>query len=328
VPVQRPERGPWTAMRSGFPPGRRSPARTCWASWSWSGCWRGWANRRHPQAAEPLGEVVEQSATAPSRSAISRRFAQTAKALAELLAREVSDLPVAALLVDGIHVAERCCVAALAITPAGIKLPAGLGGLDRERHRGPPPARRPAGPRPGRCAWAAGGDRRASGACEGDARRVRRARAGSARHVHKRRNLTEHLSRANVAASIPAWPPPSTTLTRQGTRRRAGAGQPAAPPAPRRGGQPAGGTGGDVHRPSARRTTGWPGPCRRPPGRVHDLHRPLNHPQRQALAGRGDGAPLGGGGDAERRAELSPPQGPCRCRWRRWPVLPSRWVSG
>jgi hypothetical protein len=35
----------------------------------------GLANRRHPQAAEPVGEVVEQSATAPSRSAISRQFA-------------------------------------------------------------------------------------------------------------------------------------------------------------------------------------------------------------------------------------------------------------
>ena len=74
-----------------------------------------------------LGEVVERTASATSKSAISRRFvAQTAKALQELLARDLGELHIAALLVDGIHVAERCCVVALAILADGTKLPVGL----------------------------------------------------------------------------------------------------------------------------------------------------------------------------------------------------------
>jgi putative transposase len=87
----------------------------------------GLATRRHTQAAEPVGEVVEQTARATSKSAISRRFvAQTAKALEELLARDLGELQIAALLVDGIHVAERCCVVALAICADGRKVPVGL----------------------------------------------------------------------------------------------------------------------------------------------------------------------------------------------------------
>jgi putative transposase len=87
----------------------------------------GLATRRHTQAAEPVGHVVEQTASATSKSAISRRFvAQTAKALEDLLARDLGELQVAALLLDGIHVAERCCVVALAILADGRKVPVGL----------------------------------------------------------------------------------------------------------------------------------------------------------------------------------------------------------
>src|SRR5207249_4587641 len=71
--------------------------------------------------------AVEQTARATSRSAISRRFvAATSKALAGLLARDLSEVCVAALMIDGIHVAERCCVVALAVTADGTKLPVGL----------------------------------------------------------------------------------------------------------------------------------------------------------------------------------------------------------
>jgi putative transposase len=87
----------------------------------------GLATRRHRQAAEPVGAMVQQSATATSKSAVSRRFvAQTAKALEELLARDLSELQVTCLLIDGIHLAERCCVVALAICADGRKLPVGL----------------------------------------------------------------------------------------------------------------------------------------------------------------------------------------------------------
>lgn len=87
----------------------------------------GLATRRHRAAGEPVGAQVEQQARSTSKSAVSRRFvAKTAKALEELLARDLSDLQVAVLMVDGICVAEHCCVVALAILADGTKLPVGL----------------------------------------------------------------------------------------------------------------------------------------------------------------------------------------------------------
>jgi putative transposase len=87
----------------------------------------GLATRRHRAAGEPVGAQVEQQARSTSRSAVSRRFvAQTARALEELLGRDLSDLKVAVLMVDGITIAEHCCVVALAILADGTKLPVGL----------------------------------------------------------------------------------------------------------------------------------------------------------------------------------------------------------
>jgi putative transposase len=42
------------------------------------------------------------------------------------MARDLAELGVAALMVDGIQVAGRCCVVALAILADGTKLPVGL----------------------------------------------------------------------------------------------------------------------------------------------------------------------------------------------------------
>jgi transposase-like protein len=87
----------------------------------------GLATRRHTAAAEPVGYDVEAQASATSRSAISRRFiAATKTALADLLARDLSALDIKVLMVDGEHIAEHCCVVALAITADGSKVPAGL----------------------------------------------------------------------------------------------------------------------------------------------------------------------------------------------------------
>lgn len=87
----------------------------------------GLATRRHTAAAEPVGADVEQTASATSRSAVSRRFvAATKTALAELLARDLSGLDIKVLMVDGEHIAEHCCVVALAITADGTKVPVGL----------------------------------------------------------------------------------------------------------------------------------------------------------------------------------------------------------
>jgi putative transposase len=87
----------------------------------------GLATRRHVAAAEPVGAEVEAQASATSRSAVSRRFvAQTKTALAELLARDLTTLDVKVLMIDGEHIAEHCCVVALAITADGTKVPVGL----------------------------------------------------------------------------------------------------------------------------------------------------------------------------------------------------------
>jgi putative transposase len=88
---------------------------------------QGLATRRHRVAGEPVGAAIQATARATSKSAVSRRFvAQTAKALEELLGRDLSDLKVAVLMVDGICIAEHCCVVALAILADGTKLPVGL----------------------------------------------------------------------------------------------------------------------------------------------------------------------------------------------------------
>jgi putative transposase len=87
----------------------------------------GLATRRHVAAAEPVGSSVEESASATSRSAISRRFvAQTKTALAQLLARDLAPLNIKVLMIDGEHIADHCCVVALAITADGTKVPVGL----------------------------------------------------------------------------------------------------------------------------------------------------------------------------------------------------------
>jgi len=87
----------------------------------------GLATRRHTAAAEPVGHDVEETASATSRSAVSRRFvAQTKTALAQLLARDLTALDVKVLMIDGEHVSDHCCVVALAITADGTKVPVGL----------------------------------------------------------------------------------------------------------------------------------------------------------------------------------------------------------
>ena len=87
----------------------------------------GLATRRHRAANEPVGTAVEAEATSTSRSAVSRRFiAGTQRALEELMSRDIAELDVVALMVDGVHFADACCVVALAITADGTKVPVGL----------------------------------------------------------------------------------------------------------------------------------------------------------------------------------------------------------
>jgi putative transposase len=86
----------------------------------------GLATRRHRVANEPIGEVVEAEATSTSRSAVSRRFiAGTTRARNELMSRDLAELDVVVLMVDGVNFGEACSVVALAITSDGTKVPVG-----------------------------------------------------------------------------------------------------------------------------------------------------------------------------------------------------------
>ena len=87
----------------------------------------GVATRRHARTAEPVGDKVSETQKSVSKSAISRRFiTQTKTALAELMARDLSDHDIAVLMVDGEQLAERTVVVALGITADGTKVPVGL----------------------------------------------------------------------------------------------------------------------------------------------------------------------------------------------------------
>jgi putative transposase len=87
----------------------------------------GLATRRYPVGLEPVGEQVEATSSSTSKSAVSRRFVKaTETALAELLAADLSGLDLAALMVDGVHFGESCCVVALGIDIDGVKHPLAL----------------------------------------------------------------------------------------------------------------------------------------------------------------------------------------------------------
>jgi transposase-like protein len=87
----------------------------------------GLSTRRYPVGLEPVGQQIAQTSSATSKSAVSRRFvAMTETALAELLAADLSGLDLVALMIDGVHFAESCCVVALGIGIDGVKHPLAL----------------------------------------------------------------------------------------------------------------------------------------------------------------------------------------------------------
>jgi putative transposase len=87
----------------------------------------GLSTRRYPAGLEPVGAAVERAASATSKSAVSRRFvAATESALKDLLAADLSRLELVAVMVDGVHFGEHCCVVALGIGVDGTKHPLAL----------------------------------------------------------------------------------------------------------------------------------------------------------------------------------------------------------
>ena len=87
----------------------------------------GLSTRRYPVGLEPVGEQITEKSSATSKSAVSRRFvAMTETALAELLSADLSGLDLVALMIDGVHFAESCCIVALGIGIDGVKHPLAL----------------------------------------------------------------------------------------------------------------------------------------------------------------------------------------------------------
>lgn len=87
----------------------------------------GVSTRRYRRTQEPVGEQVEREARSTSKSAVSRTFVErTRHALGELMSRQLADLRLAVMMIDGIELKERMMIVALGITTEGVKIPLGL----------------------------------------------------------------------------------------------------------------------------------------------------------------------------------------------------------
>src|SRR5215212_6159462 len=87
----------------------------------------GVSTRRCARVGEPVGDEVEGASSATSKTSVSEMFVErTATALSELMSRRLEDVRLAVMMLDGMDVAERTHVVALAITTDGVKIPLGL----------------------------------------------------------------------------------------------------------------------------------------------------------------------------------------------------------
>jgi putative transposase len=87
----------------------------------------GVSTRRYPRTQEPVGEAVEAKARSTSKSAVSRTFVErTREALGELMSRQLADLRLAVMMIDGLELKGRTNIVALGITTEGVKIPLGL----------------------------------------------------------------------------------------------------------------------------------------------------------------------------------------------------------
>jgi transposase-like protein len=87
----------------------------------------GVSTRRYRRTQEPVGEEVETEARSTSKSAVSRTFVErTRQALGELMSRQLGDLRLAVMMLDGLELKGRMMIVALGITTEGVKVPLGL----------------------------------------------------------------------------------------------------------------------------------------------------------------------------------------------------------
>src|SRR2546421_6231716 len=87
----------------------------------------GVSTRRYRRTQEPVGTEVETRARSTSKSAVSRTFVErTREALSELMSRQLGDLRLAVMMLDGLELKGRMMIVALGITTEGVKVPLGL----------------------------------------------------------------------------------------------------------------------------------------------------------------------------------------------------------
>jgi transposase-like protein len=87
----------------------------------------GVSTRRYRRTQEPVGGEVEVRARSMSKSSVSRTFVErTRQALGELMSRQLADLRLAVMMIDGIELKDRMMIVALGITTEGVKVPLGL----------------------------------------------------------------------------------------------------------------------------------------------------------------------------------------------------------
>ena len=87
----------------------------------------GVSTRKFARVGEPVGEEVERSSSATSKTTTSEMFIErTRTALGELMSRRLDDVRLAVMMLDGLEIAERTHVVALGITTDGVKIPLGL----------------------------------------------------------------------------------------------------------------------------------------------------------------------------------------------------------
>lgn len=87
----------------------------------------GVSTRRFTRTREPVGETVVASERSASKSAVSREFiGRTREHLDALMSRDLADVRLAALMIDGIELKGRCAIVALGVSTEGVKIPLGL----------------------------------------------------------------------------------------------------------------------------------------------------------------------------------------------------------
>ena len=162
----------------------------------------GVSTRKYAVVGEPVGEEVEQQATATSKSTVSELFIErTRTALGELMGRRLDDMRLAVMMLDGLEIADRTHVVALGISDRRREDPAwALGRQHGERDARRDAARRPRRPRPGSRPGDPVRDRRRQSAAQGDQGRLRRARARASLSPPQGEECHRSAARARPAA--------------------------------------------------------------------------------------------------------------------------------